>query len=379
MNKELEIKENEYILEEKIIVKYNALNLLNHNIDLIEDGILIEYVKIVCYKINKTQNMPYLSFMLIKNSFIEELNLFYLKLNSYLSDKNFIESAALCQLFSYFHTNNFNEFKNKTQIKGLFEYKKEYYIFIDVTEVEFNTNMIYKKEPLWFVLSDELANKKHVCNIPISNSVTEFFVSNNNFLFLQDINNKNVETPIVVYTGTHEKDLYFNYIFGKSKKDNLHIFGDHYYFTNFVNAIKDGGWSSDNNIEYKFNVKITEKETGKYIKGGVVRHAIFLGNCLYKENKPNDDYDVSEKKKELLKIDNSEKMTLRISDYDSLWENNYDSVFLGKIELDNGELMKNTPMYVIKEYHNQVSLSYHYIDKNYLKEYFDETINYQIQ
>ncbi len=71
-------------------------------------------------------------------------------------------------------------------------------------------------------------------------------------------------------------------------------------------------------------------------------------------------------------------MTLRISDHDGLWKQNYDSVYLGKIELDNGDICKNANTYVIKDYYNHTPLSYHYINKLSLGDTFDENSDYQI-
>jgi hypothetical protein len=71
-------------------------------------------------------------------------------------------------------------------------------------------------------------------------------------------------------------------------------------------------------------------------------------------------------------------MTLRISDHDGLWKQNYDSVYLGKMELDNGEYLRNTPLYVVKDYYNHTPLSYHHINKRTLGSTFDENADYQI-
>ena len=58
------------------------------------------------------------------------------------------------------------------------------------------------------------------------------------------------------------------------------------------------------------------------------------------ENLPNDESDNSDIKKERLEdpdLDkNMEILIMRISDHDGKWTENYDSAFLGKIELDNG-------------------------------------------
>ena len=73
-------------------------------------------------------------------------------------------------------------------------------------------------------------------------------------------------------------------------------------------------------------------------------------------------------------------MTLRICDYDGVWKEKYDSVFLGKIELDNGEELKNTPMYVCKDYYSHVPLSYHYIDTYSINGLLNENeISYEIK
>jgi hypothetical protein len=69
---------------------------------------------------------------------------------------------------------------------------------------------------------------------------------------------------------------------------------------------------------------------------------------------------------------------MRISDHNGQWSEFNDSVFLGKIELDNGEYLKNTPVYVLKEYEQQIPLSYHFIDKSYLKEKYNENTDYLI-
>jgi hypothetical protein len=86
------------------------------------------------------------------------------------------------------------------------------------------------------------------------------------------------------------------------------------------------------------------------------------------ENFPNDEIDSSVTKRERISDVNLDKnmeiLTMRISDHDGKWAENYDSVFLGKIELDNGAYLKNTPIYVVKTYEQQIPLSYHFIDKS---------------
>ena len=76
---------------------------------------------------------------------------------------------------------------------------------------------------------------------------------------------------------------------------------------------------------------------------------------------------------------NYEKLTMRISDHDGLWTKMYDSVVLDTVELDDGSVLKDTPMYVCKEYEQQLPLSYHYLNKKTLGEkYNNNNIDFSI-
>ena len=131
------------------------------------------------------------------------------------------------------------------------------------------------------------------------------------------------------------------------------------------------------------NILLTENKYGKYIKnGGIVRFALFLNKMKFIENFPNDDIDESGIKQERLNdpnLDvNYERLTMRISDHDGNWTNIYNSVYLGRTELDNGEILKDTPIIVLKNYEQQCPLSYHFIDKSCLGDKYDELKSYFI-
>jgi hypothetical protein len=59
-----------------------------------------------------------------------------------------------------------------------------------------------------------------------------------------------------------------------------------------------------------------------------------------------------------------EELTMRITDYDGKWSYNYDSAHIGVIILDDGKLLKINNQIVVKDYNQQIPLSYHYIYKN---------------
>jgi len=82
---------------------------------------------------------------------------------------------------------------------------------------------------------------------------------------------------------------------------------------------------------------------------------------LVKLNKAEDRIDNSRIKLEKLNenemIRKKEILTMRISDYDGKWIENYDSVYIGNIELDDGTKLNKTPIYAIRDISRIILLS----------------------
>jgi hypothetical protein len=383
---------SEETINDSYLFSYDALKLLIKDEEDIMRNLQntnFEEVVLVPFKINMSGRDPFNTIMLVRDASNNEL-CFTTILNNIQEDSEnkFTDFSVLftfikCYLFSLLKLKDYQNYDNNIDFKGIYLHEKKIYMFIDLTQVEINVNLMYKTNQCWFALMDEVINRNHVCNIPISYDVANFFVNNSEFIFLKNgVTGEDIEIPSVVYTGTHEKLLYFTFVFGNIKSNSNSILGSNYYFTNFKNAIRQGGWSKDYKPEFRHDVEITENNSGKYIKGGIIRYALFLGNYLIKENLADDKIDSSEIKKARLINDELdyiyEKLTLRISDHDNLWNENYDSVILGNIELDNGEMLKETPMFVTKNFEDQIPLSYHYINKALLKDNFNELEDYEI-
>jgi len=367
---------------------YDALNLLHVDIDNVLSYINVDEVIIVPFKINFNSTQPFNTFLLM-NDFIDILN--FPSVNISYKNDSYDSQEILSRISSYLYSillsnNNSNivnydmeSFMKTVVFKGLYIYENKVYAFVDLTKVEINASLVNRNSLYWFALLDEIVNKNKVCDIPISDDVSSFFMNNSEFIYFKNSKEEQIEIPSVVYTGSHEKNLHFNFTFGNRPSDNSAILSSGFYFTNYTNAFKQGGWSLD---------YTSDNQPVKYTKGGIIRYALFLGNNLVKMNYPNDDVDESEIKKAKLinseKTDKTanndhyvyEKMTLRISDHDGLWKQNYDSVYLGKMELDNGEYLRDAPLYVVKDYYNHTPLSYHYINKRTLGDSFDESNDY---
>lgn len=333
------------------------------------------------YKINTSGKFPFLEFLLLNNGY-GLLNFPNIPFSNSI-DKDNLFSYSKVFLSGILNINIFEDFNNNLSFDGFYEHNENLYMFFDITKCAINVDETYSSSHIRFALVDEIINHKNVCNIPIWVETIDFFIKNESISFLFDENNERYETPIVGYVGKKTPELVnFTYIFGEPRQSKLNIFGSNYYFTDFNNAVKQAGWSHDNKPEYSFNKLITDNEYGRYAKGGIVRFALFTGKTKYIENEIDVQNDNSSIKKDRLNDNtlnnNYEKMTLRISDHDSVWSKTHDSLYLGKLELDDGSFIKEYPIIVTSNYNQQVSLSLHYLNKSKLGNKFNSGSDYAI-
>lgn len=353
---------------------YPVKNILAKDIDSISNTNHYSQIILCVYRINTSGKYPFLEFVLSNNGY-SSLVLPILPIYSSFNNNNLI-SYSIVFLSTILNVVNFEDFSSKLEFDGFYEYSNNLYLFFDISKYEINIDDTYSSSPVRFVLCDEIINHRHTCNISINHDTTMFFLKNKSINYIYDSSAEPYEIPIVGYVGksTPEK-LNFILTFGESAKNKSAILGPHYYFTDFYHAVRQGGWSKNYQPEYMNDKLITDNEDGRYLKGGVVRFALFAGRTKYIENMPNFPNDESEIKKQRLEDKNLNKnyeiMTLRISDHDGLWSKEYDSAYLTNIELDDGSFLEENPMLVIKEYIQQTPLSFHYIDKNKLHQKFN--------
>jgi len=318
-------------------------------------------VNLCIYQVVQGNYSPFLTFLLQKNITQDVTTVSFPSMpltNSMIFENdcfldNTIEYIQLLLMTKFIDVN-----EEDIIVNGLCEHESNTYVFIDITKCKIDIYDVYAKNHLWFCLIDEIVNSGHICNIKINSRVSDFFIENKDFMFLHNTEkDEKYEIPMVAYVGKEVSKLNFTYIFGVAKAGNQSIMGPYYYFTNYKNAVSQGATIINDNGQYK--------------KGGIIRFAIFLGNLSLKLNNVEDDVDMSETKMERL-TDNKlsqlyEQLTNRISDHNGSWNEEYDSVYLPNIILDNGEHLKESVTYVLKNYNQQHSLSYHYIDTKTLE------------
>jgi len=326
---------------------------------------------ICTYRINTKGKYPFLEFIME-----HMVDYFSFPSFTYVSDmydiEEVLEKMCVKKTFQGFFIDN--------------EHSEDVYLFFESNDLLTDGDMFYKEDKHWKVTIDEIMNQHKVCNIFINNDIIHFFLNNPFFCFINDEKNNYYEIPVVQYAGVAEPLLKNRTIFGIPPADKTEIMGPYYYFTDFVGAVKQGAWSQTGPEEYKL---VTEKDvfvashedetSRKYKKGGVIRFALFLGKTLVPMNYEKDSIDESLTKQELLSLDKKHRQTMRISDHDGKWTETHDSVKLGRIELDDGSRLTDSPMWVVGEYDRIVPLSYHFIDKSTLGDVWSRDGDYKIQ
>jgi hypothetical protein len=356
-----EVVDNEekgvYTRIESKYYNYKAKEDLNLYFD--EDITAFNNVYISAYNVNVSSLEPFLNFFLIKPKTCNKLQFPEVHIFKHFESIELINYSKIF-LFGLLKLNEFEKFIDTLIFNGFYKFENNLYLFFDITKCSIQLNNIYSNSTTWFALIDEIVNYKKLCNLKIEENVSDLFISNDKLCFLTDIDDNSYEIPVVSFIGTSNEKVKFKYVFGESSQNNNAILGPYFYFTNFNNAF------TCKTADFKENKENKENKFNECI----IRFALFTGKVKYIENNLNDTNDDSEIKKQRLEDEkndqNIERLTMRITDHNGLWSREYDSVYLGQTELDNGILMKNTPIIVVKKYEQQCPLSYHYINKKTL-------------
>ncbi len=244
--------------------------------------------------------------------------------------------------------------------KGFIFYNNELFTFFSLPN-NFSTIKNLKKDDLyWFVLIDEIINKNTVLNFKINKNITEFFLNNEDFIYLFDNKDNKYETPTSLYYGENASKINFIARFGIMKSSPFASMGPFYYFATYNLALRFSSWSNNFKELYLDDILLTDNKFGRYKNGGIVRFAVFLGDTkvfFQKENLMN----------------NNE------NDRNSDWTKNYDSTMVGQIEEKKNSFNHIGSQFCVKKYYQQIPLSYHFINKATVPENYISNNNIQIQ
>ena len=213
-------------------------------------------------------------------------------------------------------------------------------------------------------MSAEIVNHRKMLSFPIRDDVCDFFLENSEFLFLRDEYDILYETPSVGYYGSYYKNIAMTSVFGLRREGPTASFGPYYYFGYYERAMRDAIWSSSGKPMEVDGELITIDEDGRYDKGGLVRFALFMGKTNVMMSRDTDAEDQSKVSQELAHNNVFVEETMKIRDVDANWVSGFNSVRHGKhmVKIDGREPRVLLPQIVVKDYNQQVPLSYYYVN-----------------
>jgi hypothetical protein len=339
---------------------YRAINSLSVNIDDLLDSAQTYKVNMCTYEVNNQHKYPFLKYLLYKNKTSNKCSFLPFFITGDKSEDIVLRATNLVKKM----LDNVAQTADNVAFNGFKVLNNNIYIFFDATRCTIKQpDLLWSTNNIWSTTIDEIVNTKSVCNILIDECVTQLFVQNPDLCYLQNQQNENYVLPIVAYVARDDPKLHFTFVFGVSKSLNTSILGAYYYFTNYKNTFHPNSTMIVNHVGETNSPTHNVSQT--LFARGIIRFALFIEKTKIIQNSPNNPIDNSEIKKNKSQYDlsdiNHETLLTRISDHNGKWSADYDSAYIGHILLDDGNYIKDTPITVIRDYDQQVPLSYHYI------------------
>ena len=324
-------------------------------------------INLCVYNINHQFNRPFLSFLLYKYPPDFEITPDLLVLPHFVSNGDNIFELANKELEKVF-----KEWDHSAEYKGYIERDGEYYLFYEkiMTEVYlFNQS---RSESWWWCIGAEIINLKQVLNFPVHKKVTELFIKNPLLLVLFNTKEEKIEVPEIAFHGSYYKTVTFISIFGLARSSPVASMGPYYYFGTYKRAGRYALWTvARSGVRHPIEVEgelITADDNGRFTKGGLVRFALFMGKTKVFLNRASDLNDPSTITQNELEVRNQYVLdTAKLRDVNARWIADNDSTFVGTFLLgENKRVMQ--PQMTVKNYNQQIPLSYHYVDTEQAKD-----------
>jgi hypothetical protein len=374
-------------------LKYPFMDALKTNVDDDVDLPLDTRVEMCIYRINHSyRSIPFLEFLLYLDGNKNDVQLPQLTFPYILSKHTkggLVEqcSAPLQALFATDHLESTVRYSgysyNKRDKRCVLFFNKLLLGNVEDTNITFMSS----KNRWWWTLSSEIFNEHQMLNHSISESVVAFFNRNPEIMHL-NIEGKTMESPIACYAGKHFNYVSYMAAFGMKKASTRAHFGPYYYFVGFLDSMKYACYSiraphvektrGKQKKQLKFNphvladgTSLTVNEYGKHTKGGIARFAVFLGRC--RAFFMNGEEDRSELSMFWAKQDPLVMAKLALRDINGDWTRYFNAAYVGEYNFDDHDERKSKRAagWTIKEYENQIPLSYHEIDMSTVPDKYD--------
>ena len=317
----------------------------------------------VLFKINSIHENPFLQYLMYKyqkEDDVDELVSFPFVKYTSGSIKTLVKTTI----------KNITKVENPIY-KGYIQYEGNLFVFYGAEQDNYVFKQLQSRNKYWFATIDEICNQRRLIYYDIHESVTRLFLQHSDLIYLYDKNNNPLEIPTIAYRGDHNYILTYLAVFGQ-RRSTRSRFGPFYTLGTIQWAMKYAGWSK-NYQKHIFQGKAISDNNGKYLKGGIIRYAIFLGdlekNYVLVNNSKNYfkyliDYQDTDKDLTKKQVEEFERRKIKET---GKWATHYNSIVIPKVKYKNnsGYFNINTE-YIISDSNNKITLSIHEIDTNSL-------------
>lgn len=269
---------------------------------------------VLCFEIINTSKKPFLRYRVEKN-------------------KQTLDFETI-QLDKGIHPN----IKN-AKYMGLYEYKDKQYCFFLKQEREYVVSEISSNDKHFYLMIHDIVNLKMHFGFTVANTVTEFFIKNEQFIFLEDENNRLIETPMTGYIGDFYRKISIMAGLGMSRSGPYALLGPYYYFGSYDRSLRYAAITMNENPLEIMGEKLTVEDTPVYTKGGIVKYALFMGST-----------------KVMLNVPSFESEKVRTT-----WTDQFDSVVQPERAIYHRD-----PQFVVKSYDQQLPLEYAYYKTDHI-------------
>jgi hypothetical protein len=262
---------------------------------------------------------------------------------------------------------------------GLHNYENKQYLFFSSTHKEHDVLNISARDKSYFLMVHDIINEKKYYQYKVDDNVTDFFIKNDKFIFLTNEDEELMETPLSFYKGDHYKKIALYAGLGMIRSGPYSSLGPYYYFNDFKTSLRNSCINVDNKPLKYMDENITIPNTPIFTKGGIVKFAVFTGNCKLNLNLSDDEEDDSYESKKLSKKSDLIKKTMKIRDTDGKWAKKYDSVIQPQLTIFDKDLNKYVTIEtqcVVNQFDQHVAIDYANYKTDYLTK--NEDGNYNI-
>ncbi|NDB80313.1 hypothetical protein EB155_10660, partial [archaeon] len=254
----------------------------------------------------------------------------------------------------------FKDWSSKPHYKGFLETKHNIYLFYEL-KYEYILEKIDYHDVWWWTSIFEIVNIQKILNFTIDRTVYSLFYKKPLLISLFKKNNK-LSSPVIGYLGGYYTYIAFAAAFGVPKQLPTASLGPYYYFSDYHGAGRWAIWSYNRKQMIVNDEDITLNEFGVFKKGGIARYAFFGDKIRYFLNRESDPEDDSKISQELANEDLFYKETLKVRDVSAKWADNHDMAYIGSFLLDNTGPRRYNINFAIRDFEQQVPLTYHYVD-----------------